>query len=107
MKWLTNLWRRSLAWFAPRYRVEAVNDLPDEIHARILYVIGEEQPWQAAMRCPCGCGALIQLSLVPHDRPRWAATIDRRARPTLVPSVWRNTGCRAHFFLRDGLVIWC
>lgn len=107
MSWFTNLWRGVRNWFRPRYRAQAMDDFPDSLRERTLYLIGEGQPWQAAMRCPCGCNAVIQLSLVPNDRPRWRATVDRQARPTLAPSVWRSTGCRAHFFLRNGRIFWC
>jgi hypothetical protein len=32
---------------------------------------------------------------------------DARGRPTLRPSVWLRTGCRSHFWIRDGRVEWC
>ena len=107
MKWFWNLWSGLRAWFEPRYHAQAVEDVPDTLRDHTLYLVGEGCPWQAAMQCPCGCGAVIQLSLLPNDHPRWRATLDRRARPTLTPSVWRTTGCRAHFFLRDGRILWC
>ncbi|MDM9644782.1 DUF6527 family protein [Rhizobium sp. S163] len=28
-------------------------------------------------------------------------------RPTLHPSVWRNSGCRSHFWVRRGRIAWC
>ena len=94
-------------WLAPRYRVTSVDEIPEQPHRHMLYLVGEDPAWQAAMLCPCKCGVLIQLSLIPADRPRWKARIDTQGRPSLMPSVWRTGGCQAHFFLRDGRIYWC
>ncbi|MGE0371676.1 MAG: DUF6527 family protein [Gammaproteobacteria bacterium] len=59
------------------------------------------------MRCPCGCGDVLEMMLLPTVKPRWNVTVDRRGHPTLHPSVWRNTACRSHFWLRRGKVVWC
>ncbi len=40
-------------------------------------------------------------------KPRWDLEIDDKGLPTLHPSTWVNDGCRAHFFLRSGLIVWC
>ena len=54
---------------------EPVDDLPGDLKPRHVYLVGDgPRPWSAAMLCPCGCGATIQLSLVPHDSPSWRAT---------------------------------
>lgn len=83
-------------------------DLPDQLDLNTLHVAGEEGSyWCAAMRCPCRCGEAIHLSLVPEDEPNWRLRVDRQGRPTLSPSVWRTRGCRSHFFLRGGHVLWC
>jgi hypothetical protein len=107
MKWIRNFLTRIRNWFAPSYRAVTVDDLPDEPKPNTLYLVGNETPWQAAMRCPCGCKALIQLSLVPHDRPRWTVKMESSGEPTLTPSIWRKKGCGAHFFLRNGRILWC
>jgi hypothetical protein len=92
----------------PQVEAEFVEEIPDELVRDRLYLIGEnDHYWCAAMRCPCGCGARIQLSLVENDDPRWQFRIDRRKRPSLFPSVWRTVGCHSHFILRQGGVIWC
>jgi len=91
-----------------RFEAEFVEEVPDELARETLYLVGENgHYWCAAMRCPCGCGAPIQLSLVENDDPSWRFRIDRRKRPSLFPSVWRTVGCRSHFILRQGGVIWC
>lgn len=89
------------------YALRSSDELPDELECRILYLVGEGQPWQAALLCPCGCKTLIQLSLLPNDRPRWKLTIEANDRPTLSPSIWRTDECRAHFFMRSGRIVWC
>ena len=95
-------------WIGPR-RINTiyVEELPDSLQERRLYVIGGSNPWFAALVCPCGCTEIIQISLLPNDLPRWNLKIDHNGLPTLWPSVWRTKGCRSHFFLRDGLILWC
>ena len=83
-----------------------VADPPDAPHPGILYIIGEEDtPWCGVLACPCGCGDAIRLSLVARDRPSWRLVIDN-GRPTLSPSIHRVVGCRSHFFLRAGKIVW-
>lgn len=57
--------------------------------------------------CPCGCGDVIELMLIPEATPHWRLIIGTDKKPSLKPSVWRNTGCRSHFWLRGGSVEWC
>nr|WP_238544101.1 DUF6527 family protein [Acidovorax sp. KKS102] len=58
------------------------------------------------MRCPCGCGRPVELPLIREARPRWSLQLDGDGHPSLVPSVWRRDGCRAHYFVRRGKVVW-
>ncbi|WP_422846567.1 DUF6527 family protein [Acidovorax sp. M2(2025)] len=58
------------------------------------------------MRCPCGCGQPVELPLIREARPRWSLQVDSDGHPTLSPSVWRSEGCRAHYFVRGGKVVW-
>ncbi|MHA6766945.1 DUF6527 family protein [Sphingobium ummariense] len=50
---------------------------------------------------------MLEIALLEEARPRWSLEIDQRGRPSLSPSVWRKTGCGAHFWLRKGRVRWC
>ncbi|WP_310503288.1 DUF6527 family protein [Rhizobium sp. BK176] len=59
------------------------------------------------MRCPCGCGDTIELLVAAETKPCWDVAIDEKRRPTLHPSVWRQKGCRSHFWIRRGRVHWC
>lgn len=99
---LFGLLTRSRSWAADRSE-----DLPEELAIRTLYLVGEECcPWAAALICPCGCGATINLSLLRGDDPSWVASVDAKGRPSIHPSIWRVRGCRSHFHLRQGRIIW-
>ena len=94
-------------WITRDYwRTVRVDELPDILKQRSLYLIGDGTPWSAALLCPCGCRDVVQLSLLDSDSPRWRLSVDGDKLPTLVPSIRRTNGCRSHFFLRHGRVIW-
>lgn len=111
MNWLRTIFTRLVRWLtrrpAPLY-VKRVEELPDNLDPRAVYLVGEgEYLWFAAMVCPCGCGATLHMSLMPDSRPRWEVTEHADGTITLDPSVWRVKDCRSHFFLRRGQIIWC
>jgi hypothetical protein len=93
--------------YRDRLHSVATDELPDSLAKHRLYLIGNGVPWAGALLCPCGCGEVIQLSLLPDDSPSWTVSFDRDGFPTLSPSVWRTKGCRSHFFLRHGRIAWC
>jgi Family of unknown function (DUF6527) len=100
-------WFSKLVGKGPTYTWARVDDLPDGLERRTVYLVGDGgQPWSASMMCPCGCGANIALSLLEDDSPSWQATISAESKITLHPSVWRIKGCRSHFVLRNGRVHW-
>jgi hypothetical protein len=110
--WVKWIWHSLSKWVTKKrkpavHRAEYIVELPDKLKSRRLYVIGDPHPWAAAMLCPCGCGSVIQLSLLETDSPRWRLSVDRKGIPTLAPSVRRTKGCKSHFFLRAGQVDWC
>ena len=105
--------KRAWWWFfgllRPRdvYATETVTEFPDTLEPECVYLVGEESvPWFAALLCPCGCGALIRLSLLIDDRPRWRARRHFAGTVTLEPSIWRKRGCGSHFFVRRGQIVW-
>ena len=58
------------------------------------------------LRCPCGCGDLTVLSLHPS---RWHVCFDGKSVSLEGPtggSVWANSGCGSHYFIRHNTVIW-
>lgn len=93
---------------ARRLRVTAGDSLPSQLPWRDLVLARDDrEDWCVGMRCPCGCGDPIELMLIREVNPRWSMSLDGDSRPTLHPSVWRKTGCRSHFWLRNGRVQWC
>lgn len=94
--------------FRRRYNFEIVEGkFPKKILPRTLYVLTEDgMPWQAALMCPCGCRATLDLNLLPDERPQWSYSVNQRGAPSLNPSVNRHVGCKSHFFLRGGHIIW-
>jgi len=96
-----------LAKLAPEWTASRAEDMPEELEPQTVYLVGETScPWAAAFVCPCGCEAMISLSLVRGDDPSWVASVDGKGRPTIHPSVWRVRGCKSHFILRQGRIIW-
>lgn len=90
-----------------RLTVVRTDELPERPSSRHLYVVGEQgEDWYAALVCPCGCNEWIDLNLVPPGRPCWTLTTHRNGSPTLSPSVWRGTGCGAHFVIKNGRIHW-
>ena len=82
--------------------------MPDTLKPFTVYLCGEgEHLWAGAMICPCGCKEVIQLNLLKQVRPRWRAQVHKDGSVSLMPSVWRQKGCRSHFFVRHGAIDWC
>ena len=104
---IMRLWLRLVAR-QQLYKIVNVREpLPRRLKPRTVYVVREDDmPWYARFRCPCGCGAIVSLSLLPGDNSSWRATEHADGTLTLSPSVWRTTGCGSHFSLRKGQVLW-
>ena len=97
----------TLAEPAPSLTVATVEELPAEIGDGALYILGEaETAWSIAFRCPCGCHALIQLNLLEDASPSWRLSREAQGSVTLSPSIWRQVGCRSHFYVRHSRVVW-
>ena len=96
-------------WFGrPLRAVVREGSLPRVFAPDAVYILEEDgEPWQASMRCPCGCGAILDMNLLPDDKPVWRTSIGKNGSATLHPSVWRTVGCKSHFFVRNGRIIWC
>lgn len=117
MKWLLAAWQWLLRLFAGSwheqksrpYRTIIANEvLPAQLVANTLYVVEDDGFLeQAAMLCPCGCGRILHMNLLPDERPCWRLTQHPDGTATLNPSVWRKKDCRSHFWFRQGQVIWC
>lgn len=82
--------------------------LPAELPRRDLVLAEDDgEAWSIGMKCPCGCGDTVELMLLAEATPRWTLTVDAKGRPSLSPSVWRKSGCRAHYWVINGRIRWC
>jgi hypothetical protein len=90
-----------------RYGVQYAEELPDSINKKIIYLLGNKQnTWCLVFECPCGCKNTIHLNTLKETRPYWKYEIKKRLAITISPSVNRIIGCRSHFFIRNGKVLW-
>lgn len=113
MNWLSRLLTQFNAWlrkfFLPNYRTRFIEgDLPARLDRKVIYIVKEDGFLEyAAMLCPCGCGQVLYMNLIPDERPCWYITEHPSGTVTLHPSVWRNKGCQSHFWFREGQIYWC
>jgi Family of unknown function (DUF6527) len=93
----------------PRQLVTVAGDsLPSKLPWRNLILANDDgEDWCVGFKCPCGCGRNIELLVIDEAHPRWDISVDGQKRPTLHPSVWLNTGCRSHFWIKNGRIQWC
>lgn len=77
------------------------------VMAHTVYVVRRQAaPRWTMFHCPCGCGDVITLSLQETHDPRWSLEFTDSGRTSFHPSVWKTTGCRSHFWIKDGRVLW-
>lgn len=103
ISWLSNLFIKEKP-----YKTIFLEELPDNLKPRTVYVMGEgEYLWSAAMLCPCGCGETVHISLHKEGRPRWEIIFEKNGTVSFTPSINRKYGCKSHFFLEKGFIKWC
>ena len=56
--------------------------------------------------CPDGCGSKLTINLDPRAGKAWRA-YHREEGFTLYPSIWRDSGCGAHFIVWRDAILWC
>jgi Family of unknown function (DUF6527) len=95
-------------WYQRRvYTGIRTTDVPDKLESGKVYLIGEnDHLWSAALKCPCGCGTVLEINLVPDIRPRWSVAEDKDGYVTIEPSIWRKKDCECHFRITRGMVRW-
>ena len=104
--WIRRSYRQARKQLPP-LRTVVVDELPDSPQGGVLYLLGLNQmSWAALLLCPCGCGSLIELNLLPEARPCWRIKEHCDSTISLTPSVARITGCRSHFWVKGGLIEW-
>lgn len=70
----------------------------------VLIVRGVERAF--VMACPDGCGETLTINLDRRTGPAWKK-FQRNGALTVYPSVWRESGCRAHFIIWKNRILWC
>lgn len=63
-------------------------------------------PRSIIMKCPDDCGEVLTINLDQRAGPAWR-TYRRSGLLTVYPSVWRESGCRAHFIIWRDHLLWC
>lgn len=109
MKNLSRWWRSTKEQLLPARRVTLAKGdvMPIALPRRGLVLVRDgQEDWCVAMKCPCGCGQTVELPLILEAEPRWKLDLNAELRPTLRPSVWLKDGCRSHFFIKAGKVVW-
>ena len=107
IQWIIGLFRKEQPGISMDfYQFQYVEGFPYHFKELTIYIDHDELGYNSAMcNCPCGCGDLIELNLIPPIRPLWHIS-EIKKRATVAPSVNKTGGCNSHFYIRDGVVIW-
>lgn len=103
-------WRRFVAALTPRRSLVIVEGdmLPKRLPFwNLVKACDDGEDWSVGLRCPCGCGHRLEMMLLKEVKPRWDISVDLKGHVSLHPSVWLREGCKSHFWVRGGKVIWC
>ena len=88
-----------------RYRVINLDDYPETVDDKVIYVVGDlQKPQYAVFLCPCGCRQKIELNMNPESRPRWEIQWHLMGTLSFSPSINRKVGCGSHFYLKNSKV---
>jgi hypothetical protein len=66
----------------------------------LVIVMPNTRPKSLKLLCPCGCGEIISVNLMPETGKAWRIALEPGRGLSLWPSVWLSSGCRSHFILR-------
>jgi len=84
-----------------------VEDLPDTIENKTIYIIGEDgYEWLVVFKCPCGCNDTIQLNLLLDGEKVWRIIYHHDGTISISPSVRRIVNCKSHFTISRNMVTW-
>jgi hypothetical protein len=103
LEFIKNWFRKEPVLFTYSY----VSEMPDVLMENCIYIVEEDKnAWLVMLQCPCGCKEIIYLNLLRRTRPYWKISIRNKKYATIYPSIWKNSGCKSHFIIRDGSLIW-
>lgn len=71
-----------------------------------LFIVQRGISRSVVFECPSGCGDILTINVDPKAGKAWRMRL-KEGTLTLLPSVWRSTGCRSHFILWRNQVWWC
>ena len=98
--------RRRRRSFAGVVRLDSDVDPANELAAARLVLVGPEgKPKWLRLQCPCRCGQVIALNLMPSHRPRWKVEEEPEGEISVHPSV-NSRSCGAHFWIRKNQIQW-
>ncbi len=85
--------------------VESIVEAHDKLHGPGDFVLVERgvARW-LVLACPCGCGDVLPINIDRRAGPAWRI-FRTKGRLTVYPSVWRESGCEAHFMVWEGQVL--
>ncbi len=92
--------------FLKKYSYKNVSEIPVKIKNDVIYIVQEgTEPETLVFNCPCGCKESVYLNLLKDTFPVWTYMTEKR-RISVFPSVVRKKGCRSHYWIKKGKVIW-
>ncbi|MGN6604531.1 MAG: DUF6527 family protein [Ginsengibacter sp.] len=102
IKYLINKFNR----LQGKYYYSEGEELPEKIKKKEVFISRTiENSWVIVMTCPCGCREKIYLNTLPIEQPCWKINQTMKGL-TISPSIWRTKGCKSHFFVEKGKLIW-
>lgn len=84
-----------------RDQAEAKVELPGDAS-----MVVRGRPRSIVMSCPDGYGETLVINIDVRAGKAWRYDM-RGGGLTLFPSVWREGGCRSHFIVWRGHILWC
>lgn len=90
------------------YRLEYRADFMPHHDAFVPGVIYVSRKYGIAnFLCPCGCGSQVPTPIGNAADPHKWGMADEGGRVTFTPSIEMRHGCRSHYFIQGGKVVWC
>lgn len=87
--------------------VEDLCDAQTPKEDEIIFVGSSKARKWAVIRCPCGCGHVLNVNLMRTHRPHWTLQLHGEGTITMLPSLWvKDAKCRSHFFLHRNRIVW-
>jgi hypothetical protein len=101
-------WNQFLRFIGRRYGTKVVHEkLPPSLSKKIVYVVADDEcMWHMALICPCDCGETLYMNLLKDERPCWEITQHIDCTFSIYPSIRRLVGCKSHFWIKHGKLIW-